>query len=445
MAEAFDVAIIGGGPAGCMTAAGVLHVDPSLSVVIVEPHASGRHRIGEALLTGTIMALDDAGLAEDIAAEGYHRKIGATYVWGETREPWYVDYPLENEGIDYPECFKRNGVRESIHVPRHVYDAHLQRLMAARGVEFIRKQATGAKLAESPAGPRVAHVTLSDGTRLYAKRYVDCTGQGSFLGKRVTQRLPVGSPRVARYAYTSSLDWELAHRSGFDIHRTNIVSGPNGWFWAIHLGEAAGGLTSFGFVSTPDVLSKLTFANCAEAFPDAALFGFGLEQGYPEPKTFDGKPAERFYGHPDYSHSCVDLDGPNWALAGDAAMFIDPILSQGVTLATHYGFLRGKAAAAEVNGLEGAQAKVTEHYRREAAIMHDVVSMWYSNNRSVKDWRLLTAAKCLDHHGVEFDPVKAFQWITNLENIRDEYDPYPASEREKIATRLGAFRPPPRA
>lgn len=42
-----------------------------------------------------------------------------------------------------------------------------------------------------------------------------------------------------------------------------------------------------------------------------------------------------------------------------------------------------------------------------------------------------------DEYGLELDEHHAFRWITNLENLRDEYDPYPQSEREKIRRHLG--------
>jgi len=56
-------------------------------------------------------------------------------------------------------------------------------------------------------------------------------------------------------------------------------------------------------------------------------------------------------------HTCTHLSyvskkmhRSNWALAGDAAGFIDQILSQGVTLATHYGYERGIAAVSDLQG-----------------------------------------------------------------------------------------------
>lgn len=435
----FDVLIIGGGPAGSMAAAGVLKVMPDAVVGIVDPDRDDNHRIGEALLTGTIMSLQDAGLDKLVADAGFHHKIGASYVWGESREPWYVNYP-KTEGDGYSQYFKdAAGFRQSIHVPRDVFDPLIRREMERRGAVLIRSKLRSVKTVETPTGePGVVSVTTDDGQVLSAKRYIDASGHSHILGRHLTKRNPVGAARIARYAYTPSIDWEKATRKGYDIHRTNIISNERGWMWVIHLGEAGRGLTSLGFVSTPDVLSRITLDNCTDFFPELSDFGFS--EGYLDPRTFDGKPTTSFYGHPDYSFACESLHGINWSLAGDAAMFIDPILSQGVTLAVHYGFLRGQAAARELLGEAHAQYQVTEHYRREGSILRLVVGEWYANNRAVGDWRMKSVMVSKDIYGQELDEAAAFRWITNLENLRHDYDPYPEEERRGIWRNLGIGR-----
>jgi len=432
--DLFNVAVVGGGPAGVMAAIGAKQASPDLSVCIVDPCIARRHRIGEALLTGTIMTFAEAGIVDSIAAAGYHLKVGAAYVWGETREPWYVEYPPIQDG-SYPACFTHASGRYAIHVPRDVFDPHLRREAERRGVVFIRDTVASVGVSDSASGPIVTGLMTSGGRKIAASRYVDATGHGALFSRRLTKRVPVGQARIARYAYTADVNWELAKRHGFDIHRTNIISNANGWFWVIHLGTVSGGLTSVGFVSTPDVIAKIDLDNCTDCFPELAWFGFG--SGYLAPRTFDGHVADRLYAHPDYGFACEHLDGQNWSLAGDAAMFIDPILSQGVTLAVHYGYLRGKAAAAEIEGASPQQRYVTEHYRREGAILRQVVGEWYENNRSAGDWRMRSVMISRDEYGREMDEHLAFRWITNLENLRHDYDPYPPEERRKVRRRLG--------
>ncbi|WP_196223225.1 NAD(P)/FAD-dependent oxidoreductase [Roseibium sp. RKSG952] len=422
-----DLLIIGSGPSGLLAALGALRADPDLDVVILDPEEGRRHRIGEALLTGTVMTLHDAGISDEIAAAGFHHKIGAAYLWGKTRNPWYVNY-LEGEG-DYPKSFIHDGRRHSIHVPRHEFDPLLADCARRQGIRILPERATDLKYRDDS----ILCVVTSSGTRFSAKRYLDCTGQGSFIGRRLARREPVGQARIARYFYASNVDWAKAEAAGYDRHRTNILSGANGWIWVIDLGEAGNGLTSMGFVSTPDIIKHLDFRNAERTFPQLSSFGDVLR----EPKTFDGKSLKAFYGHPDYSFVCSRLNGANWALSGDAALFIDPILSQGVTLACHYGFLRGRAAAAEINGSEDRQTGVTDHYRREASVMRDVVGKWYDNNKSIDGWHMMSVMHAKKITGDTLSGDNAFRWITNLENLRGEYDPYPECERALIDRNLG--------
>ena len=277
--------------------------------------------------------------------------------------------------------------------------------------------------------------TLNTGCRVTGKYWIDASGQNAVLASKVTQRNPVGAKRVATFAYLDNLDWNCAHDNGLHINRTNIISSKMGWIWAIHLGEAGCNLTSLGFVTSPADAKHLRFDNIHEYFPELALFG--IQDGLKNPRTPFGEPTDKWQYHPEYSHACKQLHGDNWAAVGDAALFLDPILSQGVTLACHYGLLRGRAAVAYLAGNTEAQSIVTGFYRREAAVLHQVVSEWYGNNRSVSDWKLSSVVAGVDHFGRKMDADEAFRWVTNIENVRSEYGPYPAVEQNKINQHLG--------
>lgn len=434
MKKIYDIVVIGAGPAGCMAAIGALNENPQLKVAIIDKNDIAGHRIGEALLTGTVMTFKEAGIEKEIASMGYHRKIGATYVWGKTREPWYVNYPGIVDG--YPEEFMFEGKRCAIHVPRHVFDQQLREICLKKGAEFIFSEAKNINHTEMKA---IKSIELANGEKIFGMYFIDSTGQLAFLGRRLSERKQVPwSPRVAKYTYFDNLDWNMAKDNGFDIHRTNIVSDSNGWNWIIHLGEKGNNLTSVGFVSTPDVVQKLTFQNCTDYFPE--LKKFGVLKGLHGAKDVYGNllSEDKFYGHPDYSYKTTDLDGQNWALAGDAALFLDPILSQGVTLAVHYGFMRGRAAVHYLNGDGGDfQRNISKNYINESEILKVVVGEWYANNKAVENWRW--KAQEISKHLEAFekrDPIEAFRFITNLENLRNEYDPYPEEVRIQIFDQL---------
>lgn len=425
MALNADLVIIGGGPAGCMAAIAAANKCPGMSIIVIDKDEVAPHRIGEALLTGSIHVLERAGLCDLVIEQNYHKKIGAAYVWGENRDTWYVDYPPSD---DYPEQFKfDNGERFTVHVPRHHFDNLLRVHARTLGVTFICGTVKGVEHADDT----VLNCVLSDGRTITASRWIDASGQRSVLGRELTNRFKVGAPRVARYGYALDIDWQKATAQGFDIHRTNIISSANGWMWFIHLGEQGGNLTSVGFVGDREEISSLTLDNIEQMFPEAALFGeLAL-------RDHNGGPLTKLLAHPDYSYRCERLHGKNWSLCGDAALFLDPILSQGVTLAMSYGFDRGEASAREFMGEKHLQNLVTRHYLNEGMILQDIVSRWYNANQSSANWKLSTLDICAEQFNPDMNEDEAFRYLTNLDNLRERYDTYSPEQNEAISKRLG--------
>lgn len=335
----------------------------------------------------------------------------------------------------YPSQFIHDGKRCTIHVPRHIFDQQLRDICRNKGVHFIFESV---KDIVATTNSYVQSIELQSGVQIHGSYFIDATGQNALFSKRIAGRDKMWSPKVARYAYFDNLDWNMAKDNGFDIHRTNIVSDNNGWNWIIHLGEAGHNLTSVGIVTTPEIAKKIDFNNCLDFFPE--LKKFGILTGLKDAKNAHGVMLEKddFHKHPYYSYRSTELHGMNWALAGDAALFLDPILSQGVTLACHYGFLRGKAAALFLDGDEGQlQKNVTMNYLNEAEILRVVVGEWYANNHAVENWRWKTQeiSKHLDAYEKR-DSVEAFRFITNLENFKKEYAPYTEEVQHHIYEHL---------
>jgi 2-polyprenyl-6-methoxyphenol hydroxylase-like FAD-dependent oxidoreductase len=119
-----------------------------------------------------------------------------------------------------------------------------------------------------------------------------------------------------------------------------------GWFWLIPLDDRH---TSVGFVAHPDLVKRV-------GVPATRMLAWAVARC---PVVRDRMAAAR--GEPtndvlaDFSYTCRPYAGPGYFLIGDAAAFLDPIFSTGVTLAMMsaveaarhtIGILRGQTSPA---------------------------------------------------------------------------------------------------
>ena len=77
----YDVAIIGGGPAGSTLGTLLRKYDGDLSVLILERERFPREHVGESQLPPISAILDEMGCWDKIEAANFPVKIGATYRW----------------------------------------------------------------------------------------------------------------------------------------------------------------------------------------------------------------------------------------------------------------------------------------------------------------------------------------------------------------------------
>lgn len=379
-----SVLVVGGGPAGATAAA--LLAREGVPVRIIEKHAFPRHHVGESLQPASMDLLErHFGLRARIAEAGFPRKYGAVYVWGRTRAPWSVLFDarleaalaepggagLDEAGLDAAGLdeagLHAGGFEHAWNVDRATFDALLLDEAVRRGARLETGAEALAPLldGERVVGLRVRTPAGPEGPgaeeEWCATHVIDASGQRCLLGHHFGMIRAIEDMRAtATYAY---FDGAGGVAGVLGRHVQLVVTVDEGWVWFIPVSATR---TSVGVVSrSRERLDEARF--------DAILAGAGLPLAGASAVR---EPYLRFAR--DWSFVCARVAGPGWFCVGDAACFVDPILSGGVDFAIRGGL---NAALAILKDADGTAYE--EALRKEYRAYLRLARYWYGNNRSV--------------------------------------------------------------
>lgn len=359
------VAVVGGGPAGA-SCAGLL-AQQGMDVTVYEKTPFPRHHVGESLQPATLSLLrHHFDLSFD--GLGFANKFGAVYVWGETREPWRVlfDERLERDlaGLDEAALLS-GGYEQALQVDRATFDDHLLRRALELGARLEQREVS------ADEAPGLADVV------------VDASGQRCLLGRAKGLTRVVSDLRcTATYSYFEGAG---GFPGPLGRHVQWVVTVPDGWAWFI---PVSADRTSVGLVHRGRKRLE------PQQFLDTVRALFPLDGCGHEPLRFAR----------DWSFTNTAFAGDGWFLCGDAACFVDPILSGGVDFAVRSGLA---AATAILSGdASGYDAELRRQYRAYLRLAR----YWYGNNRSV-DGLFWEAHREIPAHATA-TPSRAFVYLT---------------------------------
>lgn len=425
-----DVLVIGGGPAGA-TAAGLL-ARHGRQVVVAERERFPRPHVGESLQPASMRILDHHfGLGPALASAGFARKYGAVYVWGETREPWSVlfDDRLDGDLAGLTEDQLLAGPYEHAwQVDRAVFDKLLLDAARDQGAEVLEQTVVQDIVSE---GDRVVQATLSgpDGVRTVRPSVVlDGSGQRCVLGRHFDLQESVPDLQsTATYGY---FDGAGGHPGPLGRHVQLVVTIPEGWVWFIPVSATR---TSVGVVHRRR--KRLDRAAFIEAVLQAGLpvhaEGFCEDRGLCFAR--------------DWSFSHRRFTGENWMLLGDAACFVDPVLSGGVDFAIR-GSANGALAILQAGDapIRQAAAEHEKALQKEYKAYLELARYWYGNNRSV-DGFYWQAHNAIDATAGT-TPLRAFVYLTTGHYAADRHFRVFADWQERqMFSALGASKKSARA
>jgi len=352
--EQRDVIVVGAGPAGAIASA--LLKKRGWDVLVLEAQRFPRFSIGESLLTHCLDFVAEAGMLPAVEAAGFQFKNGAAFIRGE-----------EYGAIDFSEKFSP-GRDTTYQVQRAAFDKVLADEAEKQGVE-IRYEV------------RVISVDLNDGTPLVvardasgkeytvrAKFILDASGFGRTLPKLLELETPSNFP-VRNAVFTHVADH--IPDGAFDRDKIQVVVHPRQrdvWFWLIPFrGRCSLGVVAkkaFFDAYPADLSERIRQLVSEEPFLNRLL-------AHAEWDT----PVRELSG---YAANVRTMHGKGFALLGNAAEFLDPVFSSGVTIAMRSASM---ASALLDRQLRGEQvdwdAEFEQPLRKGVDTFRAYVQAWY--------------------------------------------------------------------
>ncbi|MFT6081344.1 MAG: flavin-dependent dehydrogenase [Planctomycetota bacterium] len=317
----WDVIVIGAGPGG--TTAAALLAEQGFRTLVLEKDAFPRDKVGESLLPALMPVLERLGIKPN--DETYVYKRGARFVCEATEREQAFHFGQALSG----------RATHSWHVDRARFDMQLRDRAVELGADVrhgetvtdagvdaveqdaVAQDAVAQDAVEQSAGKQLAWVETRN-ERFTARYLIDASGQSRLLARRNDAVVPYtqfGACSV--YTHYDNAHTELLGPD-FDIR---IMLRPDGWGWIIPLPNRR---LSVGIVAKEKI---------GQAFLDDGLLAGPLCQ-----QLTKGADRRETKVVGNYSYANTKPSGARFAAAGDAAGFLDPVFSSGVTLA-----LRGAA------------------------------------------------------------------------------------------------------
>lgn len=332
------VLVVGGGPAGCTAA--ILLAREGFDVTLVEKSNGSTTKIGESLLPSALEIFDLLGIREKVETHGFVRKTGAYFDWG----PQEWSFKFEDIAVTDNSTY-------TFQIRRPEFDNLLMSHGKIQGVNVFQ----GVQIKELAFdGDRPVKATWARGHdaeqetgEISFDYLVDASGKYGLMANHYlhNRQYHQDFENLAIWGYYKNAKIKQIEPENATI--TASTKDCSGWFWGIPVEDD---LFSVGLVLHKDIYkARRAQASMKEIFTQAIADCPAISKVI-EPAQLVSKVE---IGQ-DFSYSAEKFSGPGYFLVGDAACFLDPLLSTGV----HMGFFSGMMTAAALSSI--ARKQLTE-------------------------------------------------------------------------------------
>jgi FADH2 O2-dependent halogenase len=304
-------------------------------VVLFEREIMPRPHVGESLVPSSTRVFKELGFLPTMESAGFVRKYGAVWTSANAKGVEGHDFrglddelhPERQAEIKFAER-DQPGVEQPYtwHVDRGRFDLLLLQHANKLGVhvyEGVRVDGVEFNQDEAAITYHIGRKAMSTSCRIV----VDASGRHTLLGNQLG--LKVRDPVYDQYAIHTWFDnYDRTFAAGSEAYHDHIfvhfLPVANSWIWQIPVTET---LTSIGVVTQKKNFAK-SKAEREQFFWDTAASRPDLYEALKAAKR-----VRPFKDEGDYSYAMKQICGDRFVLIGDAARFVDPIFSTGVSIA----------------------------------------------------------------------------------------------------------------